>query len=86
MGTELALLQAKYRLALARMPLCPDLQMSVGYHAESLHHVEALTPSGDYRVRKATELALHCLQRLRDERAPPTAAPPRAPTICKYRS
>ena len=85
MGRDLSLLQAEYRLALARMPLCPDLQMIVARHTESLHHSETLTPSGDYRVRKATELALHCLQRFRDERAP-RAPPQYANTPRPYRN
>jgi len=69
MGKELSLLQAEYRLALARMPLCPDLQMHVAHITLSLHLSETLTPSGDYRVRKATKLALHCLRAFRAERA-----------------
>lgn len=78
MGLELALLQGEYRLALARMPLCPDLQMNVARLTESLHHSETLTPSGDYRVRKATRLALDRLLAFRRERAPPAPAPPAA--------
>jgi hypothetical protein len=68
MGTELGLVRAEQRLALARLALCDDLRMHVAALVEDMHSERRPTMSGDYVLRCLTPAAMRCLRRYRAER------------------
>jgi hypothetical protein len=68
MGTELGLVRAGQRLALARLALCDDLCICVATLAEGMHSERRTTRSGDYVLRCLAPAGVRCLARYRAER------------------
>lgn len=69
MGTELGLVRAEQRLALARLALCDDLCMWVAALVEGMHSERRTTRSGDYVLRCLAPAGVRCLVRYRAERS-----------------
>lgn len=69
MGTELGLVRAEQRLALARLALCDDLCMWVAALVEGMHSERRTSGSGDYVLRCLAPAGVRCLARYRAERS-----------------